>query len=254
MCLIVFGWDVHPKYKLILAANRDEFYDRPTATADFWEDHPEVLGGRDLQAGGSWMTVSKKGRISTVTNYRDLSNINPEAASRGALPVDFLLTNDTPLEYLQSVHPLADQYNGFNLLVGNPQEMLHYSNYERKVNPIKIGVHGLSNALLNTPWPKVIRAKAKFEEVIAGAFDHEDLIALMADSALAPDEQLPDTGIPKDKERALSAMCIRMEGYGTCCSTVITIDRNDRVVFTEKSYSVGDRKEETVRYSFDIEK
>jgi len=252
MCLITFAWDVHPKYKLILAANRDEFYKRPSATAGFWHDDPNILGGKDLQAGGSWMTVSKQGKFAAVTNFRDPKNIRPDAASRGKLPTNFLQTIQSAEEYLNSIHEKAGRFNGFNLLVGNFHELFHYSNYERKLNPISRGVHGLSNALLNTPWPKVELAKEKLDKLIREDFNHDDLIAMMADEAIADDEVLPDTGIPKDMERSLSSMCIRMPEYGTCCSTAITVDRDGKVEFTEKSYPVGNRKDQTVRFSFEV--
>lgn len=254
MCLIVFAWDTHPKYQLVLAANRDEFYERPTASAGYWEDHPQILGGRDLKAGGSWMTVSQQGMFAAVTNYRDLANIKENAVSRGALPTGFLMEEKSPVQYLNDLQQKADQYNGFNLLVADQKHMGHYSNYEGHVNMLKPGIYGLSNALLDTPWPKVASAKTKFEQLISNSFHAEELIAMMADTSVAEDDALPDTGVSKDMEKSLSAMCIRMEGYGTCCTTVITIDRAGVVDFTEKSYPVGNRKEETVNYQFEIEK
>ncbi len=253
MCLIVFSWDNHPKYKLIMAANRDEFYARPTAKADYWKDHPSILGGRDLKALGTWMAISKSGRLATVTNFRDPANIREDASSRGDLPTGFLLSKDTPEKYVQSVHAQAEDYNGFNLILGTEKQMLHYSNYERKLNPVTPGIHGLSNAFLDTSWPKVDLAKQKLKELMAGEFAHEDLIEMMQDESIASDDILPETGVSKELESKLSAMCIRMEAYGTCCSTVITIDRDHQVQFTERSYPVGDRTGELVKYDFRIE-
>lgn len=253
MCLIVFAWDSHPKYKLILAANRDEFYERPTAQARFWEADPDILGGRDLEAGGSWMTLSRTGKFSAVTNFRDLKNIKEDATSRGEIPIKFLKDSIEPEEYLKSLHLKADDYNGFNALVGTPDNLLHYSNYERKINVIKPGIHGLSNALLNTSWPKVANAKSALKQITSQDFSHDELLQMMGNTEVAADQTLPDTGVSKELEKALSAMCIRTESYGTCCSTVITIDRFGEVVFTEKSFPVGHRKEGVVQYNFQID-
>jgi uncharacterized protein with NRDE domain len=244
---------MHPKYKLILAANRDEFYERPTAQAQFWKDDPDILGGRDLKAGGSWMTLSKKGKFAAVTNYRDLKNIREDATSRGEIPTNFLKNDQSPHKYLQSLHERAENYNGFNVLAGTTKQLMHYSNYERKLNVIKPGIHGLSNALLNTPWPKVEEAKKSFEQITRAEFDHEELLQMMGNTEVAEDPVLPDTGVSKELERALSAMCIRTENYGTCCSTVITIDRFGKVNFTEKSYPVGNRKESTTQFTIQVD-
>lgn len=253
MCLIVFGWDIHPKYKLILAANRDEFYNRPTAAAGFWKDHPEILGGRDLKAGGSWLTISKKGKIAAVTNFRDINSLVLNAYSRGEIPVNFLTSDKSPSQYIETLHSNLEKYNGFNVLLGTRGNMAHYSNHERKLNIIEPGIHGLSNALLNTNWPKVDRAKTKFQDIINNQFDYHDLIKMMGDTETAEDSVLPDTGVSQEWEKALSAMCIRTENYGTCCTTVITIDRLGKVEFTEKSFPGGIEAGEPVHCEFDIE-
>ncbi|MEP5613001.1 MAG: NRDE family protein [Cyclobacteriaceae bacterium] len=253
MCLIVFAYNTHPEYKLILAANRDEFYDRPTTTADWWEDHSNVLAGRDLKAKGTWMGVDKKGRFAAVTNYRDISNIREDVKSRGDLPVDFLLNGHSSTAYSEQVLNNADEYNGFNLLVLD-EEMTHLSNYENKVNRLDSGIHGLSNALLDTSWPKVDRAKEHFRGKIANDFELDDLIRIMQDEEVASDDALPETGLPLDMERAVSAMCIRTPNYGTCCSTAITIDYDGNVEFAEKSYPVGGREDKMVKHSFQTEK
>ncbi len=253
MCLIVFAYKTHPNYKLILAANRDEFYDRPTTTADWWEDHPTILGGRDLKAKGTWMGVDKEGRFAAVTNFRDLSNIRDDARSRGDLPVDFLRNGNSSKEYIEEVLKRASEYNGFNLLTMD-NEMIHISNYENKINTLSEGVFGLSNALLDTAWPKVERSKRSFESQINKGFQLEDLITLMQDEEVAIDNDLPETGLPLEMERAVSAMCIRTPNYGTCCSTAITIDYDGNVEFIEQSYPVGARQEKSVRHSFKIER
>lgn len=252
MCLIVFAYKSHPDYKLILAANRDEFYDRPTSLADWWEDHPDILGGRDLQAKGTWMGVDKKGRFAAVTNYRDLTNIREDAKSRGDLPVNFLKGSKPSVEYSREVLNKGSEFNGFNLL-SLDNDMVHISNYENKVNKLQGGVFALSNAILDTAWPKVERAKSAFNERINKSFHLNDLIIMMQDDQIAPDDDLPPTGLPIEMERSVSAMCIRTPNYGTCCSTAITIDYDGNVEFMEKSYSVGNRAEGLVSFSFMVE-
>ena len=251
MCLITFAYNAHPNYRFILAANRDEFYARPTTVVDWWEDHQEILGGRDLQALGTWMAIHKNGRFAAVTNYRDIKNIKPDALSRGDLPVNFLLSEEAPERYASAVHQAGRNYNGFNLMVLE-NELAHVSNYDENIHVLDPGIYGLSNALLDTPWPKVTRAKRMFSEVIQTDFSLEDLITMMQDDATAADNQLPETGLDYDREKALSAMCIRTPDYGTCCSTAITIDHAGHVNFMEKSYPVGDRKEGSVSYNFTI--
>lgn len=253
MCLITFAYKAHPKYKFILAANRDEFYARPTAIAHWWEDHKEILGGRDLQAKGTWMAINKKGRFAAVTNYRDIKNIKSDARSRGDLPVNLLLSKKRPSEYSRSVFNEGQQYNGFNLITLD-DEMAHVSNYDNEVKLLEPGIYGLSNALLDTPWPKVQKAKRDFNVLIKQSFELEDLIEMMQNPETAADEDLPETGLDYVREKAVSAMCIRTPDYGTCCTTAITIDHDGNVNFMEKSYPVGDRKEGTVSFNFTIDK
>src|SRR3970040_506632 len=155
MCFLVVSLNEHPAYKLIVATNRDEFYNRRTASADYWSEHPQVLGGRDLEAGGTWMAMNRNGRISMVTNYRDPSNINRAALSRGKLVSDYVRTDARPLSYLENVAANARLFNGFNLIVGNQNELYYFSNHGDGIAPVPPGLHGLSNHLLDTPWPKV---------------------------------------------------------------------------------------------------
>lgn len=200
------------------------------------------------------MTISRQGKFAAVTNYRDLANIRDNAVSRGEIPTNFLLSDQNPAGYIDKLHEHSEAYNGFNVLVADEKQMVHYSNYERKLNELSPGVYGLSNALLDTRWPKVERAKSKFEALLGNSFGHGELIDMMGDTTLADDEVLPDTGVSREMEKSLSAMCIRMENYGTCCTTAITVDRDGRVVFTEKSYPVGGRKARVVGYEFKIGK
>jgi len=254
MCLIFIAVNQHPTYKLIIAANRDEFYARKTAAAHFWEDDPTILGGRDLEASGSWMAMNKKGKISMVTNYRDPANINPNAPSRGKLVSEFLMNGETPEEYLTQISDRSAEYNGFNLVVGNAEEMWYLSNYGNGIQKLKEGIYGLSNHLLDTPWPKVIRGKAKFESVISSSVVETDrLFELLYDEHRAEDQLLPNTGIGLERERALSSMFIKTNGYGTRCSTVITVSNENKVLFTERLYDLNTFAHQTNRFDFLIE-
>jgi uncharacterized protein with NRDE domain len=238
MCLIFISLKQHPQYKLIVAANRDEFYNRKTAPADFWEDRPDILGGRDLEAGGTWLAVSRKGKISMITNYRDPKNIDPKAPSRGHLVSDYLDSSINPEDYLLALQARAKQYNGFNLIVGNPEELWYLSNYSEGMQFLKPGLHGLSNHLLNSPWPKVETGKQQMSELLKESFKPADLFQLLFNDAVAPQELLPDTGVGLERERALSAMFIKSPGYGTRCSTVVLVDQQDNLFFAERVYDL----------------
>lgn len=238
MCLIFLSLDNHPKYRLIVAANRDEFYKRRTSPAHFWSDFPHILGGRDLEAGGTWMGITRQGKIAMITNYRDLRNLKPIAPSRGILVSDFLANGDKPLPYVRSIIGRATDYNGFNLIAGTVDEMIYYSNLKPEPEQLIPGIYGLSNHLLNTPWPKVENGKKVFEEIITSNFTHRDLLEFLYNDKQAPDEQLPDTGVGIERERILSAMFIKSPDYGSRCSTVITIDHHNKVKFTERVFDV----------------
>lgn len=254
MCLIFLSLNNHPNYKVIVAGNRDEFYQRKTAPAQFWEDHPTLLAGRDLEAGGTWMGISKQGKISMVTNYRDLKNLKSVAPSRGHLVSDFLLNGVKPDEYLNSIVPRGDEFNGFNLIVGNADELYYYSNYTGTVEKIPEGLHGLSNHLLNTAWPKVERGKQKLQPILkSNTIDPAKLFEVLYDDQIASDDQLPDTGVGLERERSLSSMFIKSPGYGSRCSTVILIDRNNKVSFSERVYNLQtfDFTENTFEFSIE---
>jgi uncharacterized protein with NRDE domain len=239
MCLIGLSWRVREDYPLILAANRDEFFTRPAAAAHYWHDHREILAGRDLEQGGTWLGLTRSGRVAAVTNFRDGTRSRSGQRSRGWLVRDYLLSDLDALAFLQRVDDGATQYDGFNLLAGTHKQLFHYSNRTGAVTPLGPGVHGLSNHLLNTPWPKVARAR----ETLLGLTDvpardlPEALFALLADRSQPPDEALPDTGIGLDRERVLSTVFIQSQDYGTRCSTVLLIDRTGRACLEERSFA-----------------
>lgn len=246
MCLIFLSINDHPQYKLIVVANRDEFYQRKTSAANFWEDHPQILGGRDLEAHGTWMAMNKNGRIAMVTNYRDLKNIKTLAPSRGALVTDYLLTNDSPKHYVERVAQKGQAYNGYNLIVGSPEELWYQSNYKQGIYKMPAGLHGLSNHLLDSPWPKVTRGLDKMKNALTDeSVDPNKLFSLLMDDQLAPDDQLPDTGVGLERERMLSSMFIKSPGYGTRCSTVVLVDKENHTYFSERVYDL-----KTFEFSF----
>ena len=239
MCLIFLSVNQHPTYKLIVAANRDEFYNRRTAAAAYWKDHPDILGGRDLEAKGTWLGVTSSGKISLLTNYRDPKNINPKAPSRGRLVSDFLEGNLPAEEYLRQVEKDAGAYNGFNLLTGTMDDLHYFSNYKKGIETLIPGVYGLSNKLLDTPWPKVKRGKEMFMEILRQQYLHPKLLfEFLYDDQRAPDDQLPDTGVGLERERALSSMFIKSPDYGSRCSTTVLVDRRNHVLFSERVYDL----------------
>lgn len=253
MCLIFISVNNHPTYKLVVAANRDEFYNRKTAPAHFWSDHPEILAGRDLEAGGTWMGISKSGKISMVTNYRDLKNLKQNAPSRGHLVSEFLLNGDKPDAYLKSVAQKGSEYNGYNLIVGSAGELYYYSNYKEDVERVPDGLHGLSNHLLNTPWPKVTWGIKRMEHILTkNKINTDELFDLLYNDQRANDDQLPDTGIGLERERALSSMFIKSPNYGSRSSTVILVDKQNHVLFKERVYDLTtfDFEESTFELQF----
>jgi len=252
MCLILFAWQVHPDYPLILAGNRDEFYSRPTAPADFWDDHPQILAGRDLEHGGTWLGIHRSGRLAAVTNYRDGRAARRGTRSRGELVSGFLTSDLAPEEYLQEVHRQHTAYDGFNLLIGTPDRLFSYSNRSEQLAEVEPGVHGLSNHLLDSPWPKVEQGKAALRELRDSNPDAlvERLLAVLANRAPAPDDTLPDTGIDFERERVLSPAFIATPNYGTRCSTVLLIDTAGRVTLTERTHATDQDIAQTRRYGF----
>ncbi len=235
----------------MLAANRDEFYERPTASAQFWTDAPQVLAGRDLVQSGSWLGVTRTGRLAAVTNFRD-PNQPKGAVSRGNLVGDFLRGTDSVSEYLNKVENTAENYTGFNLLVGDfgPEhaELAYFSNRGTGVKILDAGIYGLSNALLDTPWPKVVQGKENLAKIVEKNVEcsPNPLFELMQTSFPAEDKYLPETGIGLERERILSACFIETPIYGTRCSSVILIGYDNSISFSEASFHPSvDRMNET---------
>lgn len=258
MCLILLGVRAHPRYRLVVAANRDEFFARPTAAAGWWPDAPEVLGGRDLREGGSWMAVSRAGRLAAVTNLRDPSRLRERAPSRGALVRDFVQGEQPAGRHIAALAAAADAYNGFNLLVDDGAETYWYSNAAGAPPPVRLadGVYGVSNHLLDTPWPKVEQGKAALRAAIAGAADGalapEPLLEVLADRAVADDAALPRTGVGVEMERLLSPRFIVSPAYGTRASTVLLVAHDGAATLVERSFAPGGAKHGEVRFEFRV--
>jgi uncharacterized protein with NRDE domain len=252
MCLLVISWKSHPRYRLVLAGNRDEFHDRPAAPLNWWQDDPRILGGRDLKAGGTWLGVARSGRFGIVTNYRDLQAPVEAAPSRGSLVPRFLTGATSPKEYLDDLRGAALRYSGFNLLVGGSRALYYFSNRGPKApTALAPGVYGLSNHLLNTPWPKLARTRERFEKLLAEPeLQSDDLFAMLADREQAPVDNLPSTGLPSDWERVVSAPFIVNERYGTRCSSLLLVERNGRSILHERRFDPAGVQTGTSRFEY----
>jgi uncharacterized protein with NRDE domain len=254
MCLILTALDSHRNYPLVIAANRDEFYDRPTAPAAFWEDHPWILGGRDLRAGGTWLGIDRRGRFAAVTNYRQGEREPAAPRSRGRLVSDYLAADIDARTHVAQVERDATLYNGFNLLAGNARELHYFSNREGRTRPLGAGIYGLSNHLLDTDWPKVTSSKSALRVLLSeeGTELVPNLFALLSDRGQAVDESLPRTGIGLEWERLLSSAFIASREYGTRSSTIVLVGRDGGVVFVERSFGPGGVPAGEVRFEFQV--
>lgn len=240
MCLLLIAWDANEAFPLVLAANRDEMYERPTSSAEWWSDSPQILAGRDLRAGGTWLGVTARGRFAALTNYREPGHQRAEARSRGALVRDFLESDEPPDRTAERLASEMSLYNGFNLIFGDLTDRLYYASNRSPVPPFRIepGVHGLSNHLLDTPWPKVVLGTSRLREMLGreGGPDPDALLELLDDRSTPPDAALPDTGVGIDVERLLGPLFIQTAIYGTRCSTVLLMDRAGRLRFFERTF------------------
>jgi uncharacterized protein with NRDE domain len=255
MCLILLAYDAHPLYRLILAANRDEFFSRPAAPAFFWEDAPQLLAGRDLKEGGTWLGLTRSGRIAAITNYRDPRSERKDAPSRGGLVSGFLRGAMPVEDYLAFLRREGVAYNGFNLIFGDMKRLCWFSNRGGDPQFLQPGIHGISNYLLDTPWPKVSHGKEAVERlVVAGKnIEPDALFAILADRTIAPDSLLPETGVGIELERLLSPLFISAPTYGTRSSTVILIDREGEVTFIERSFNGLPEKPKSSAWSFRLD-
>jgi uncharacterized protein with NRDE domain len=235
MCLILIAWKAREDLPLVIAANRDEWRKRPTEPAHWWNSDPPILAGRDLQAGGTWMGITRGGRFAAVTNFRDPSDQRSTARSRGTLVTEFLLATSTPRDYLEAVARHAGEYNAFNLIAGDRDALWIYGSRDGPPRAIEPGIHGLSNHVLDEPWPKVVRGRAAMTHAIAATDPAPQLFDFLSDRGFAPDHELPGTGVGVDWERRLSAALITGTDYGTRASTVLVAGRNGAMRFEERT-------------------
>lgn len=233
MCLIVVGWRVHPDYPLVVAANRDEFYARPTAIAARWPDAPQIIGGIDLEAGGTWLGITESGRFAAVTNVRE-PNMAKAASSRGALTRDFLLADLPAGDYAAQIE--GSHYAGFNLLLGDGESLHYCSNRDGKPRALPPGIYGLSNHLLDSPWPKLVQARQRFTTALQHLPEEAAFFELLADQSIVEDDKLPQTGVPLEWERLLSAVFVKSENYGTRASTLLWQNSDGTVKLHEQSF------------------
>lgn len=239
MCLILLAFRAHEHYPLVVAANRDEHHHRPAAAAAFWDDHPQIYGGRDLEKGGTWMGITRAGRFAAVTNYREGQPAPAAPRSRGALVSGFLTGECAAQDFAGAIAPAQDQYGGFGLLAGNLESLAFYSNRGASATAVAPGIHGLSNHLLDTPWPKIRRGTAVLHAALTSTDEAALVTALfdaLGDRTAADDSHLPVTGIPRQRERELSPAFICGEHYGTRASTVMLVHASGDVLFHEKRY------------------
>ena len=254
MCLILIAHGAHPEFPLVIAANRDEYYPRPTAGAAFGHDHPHILAGRDLECMGTWLGVTRRGRFAALTNFRDPRERKIDAPSRGLLVSEFLASDREPREYLADIAIEAPRYNGFNLLAGDADGVFCFSSRTGTTERLSPGIHGLSNHLLDTPWPKVQRGKLRLQAALEREFSAEALLDLLHDREPAPAGELPDTGISLELERVLSPALIASPQYGTRASTAVVFGEDGSVSFVERTILPGGDPGPTVSLRFSLDR
>lgn len=235
MCLILFAYQQHPDYPLIMLSNRDEFFSRPSQAAHFWPDEPNIFAGRDEEASGTWLGVNKNGRIAAVTNFREVTPKQNTSLSRGELTAKFLQSNQRATSYLQDIDNTQHLYSGFNLLVGTIKQLYYYSNRQREIIQIPAGIHGLSNSLLNSPWPKVDTGKSALKQQLK-QLNRQALIDILLDKQQPSDRILPNTGVGIETERMLASRFIHTEHYGTRAATLLLINQHGHIDFIEQSF------------------
>ena len=238
MCLVLFSRCPNDEYQLVVAANRDEFYARPSDNAKFWTDQPAILGGKDLQAGGTWLGITANGRFATVTNFRETPPEPMPPRSRGDLTSNFLTSNEPAADYLQAIDHRANEYRGFNLLLGDPDSLHYYSNRERKIKPLQPGTYGLSNQLLDCDWPKVVRGRNQLATMVNNGFDSEQLFQLMSDRG--------------ELDEPWSSKFIHTMEYGTRATTILTIKHTGEVCFEERLFDTKGTIQPASHYEFKL--
>ncbi len=260
MCILFIANKMREDYPLIIAANRDEFYARPTAPSTFWDEHPNLLAGQDLEANGTWMGVTRNRNLAALTNVRDPQNINNNAVSRGELVANWLKQDSVDRshaaqsQYLATLENTRSQYNGYNLLFGHVDALRVYNNVNNSTHFIEQGVYGLSNADIATPWPKVTQGVTALNHFVTNedVINDDDLFGILRRDNKADDALLPDTGVGYEWEKALSSIFIQTEKYGTRTSTLLLVDKNKTLTWKERCFSHKGETLETREFSFSI--
>jgi uncharacterized protein with NRDE domain len=253
MCLVLLAWRGHAKYPCVIAANRDEMHSRPTAPAHWWQTQPAILGGRDLSAGGTWLGMTRSGRFAALTNYRAPQQRRELTPSRGALVKSILMSGDSVAQSLEHLGAVSADYNGFNLLFSDGQHLAIFESVVGSGRELGPGIYGLSNHLLDTPWPKVETAKSRLSAALLNLSSADPLLELLRDEEPAPDALLPRTGVSMEWERLLSSAYVRAPDYGTRCSTVVRIDESRDACFDEWSWDAGGKLTGAVSLQFELE-
>jgi uncharacterized protein with NRDE domain len=253
MCLVLIAWRGHVKYPCVVAANRDELHSRPAAPAHWWPSRPRILAGQDLSAGGTWLGMTPTGRFAALTNYRDPEQRRPGTPSRGTLVTSFLMSSDSIERSLEHFGTAGPSYNGFSLLFSDGERLAIYESARGSGRILGPGIYGLSNHLLDTPWPKVQTAKSRLTTALADLDTTDAVLALLRDEAPAPDDQLPRTGVSLEWERLLSSAFVRAPDYGTRCSTVLRIDASRRACFDEWTWDAAGAPTGAVSLQFELE-
>lgn len=239
VCIIAFEYKVNNQYDLVICANRDEFYVRPTKPAHLWETSPKIFAGKDIQEGGTWMGVTEHGKFVAITNYRDPNLEEVKTYSRGVIATNFLLGDVSAPDFAQQLQKDKDLYGPFNVLAYDGEDLIHYNNIVDEIQFVKPGIHCLCNATLNTPWPKTIVLAKDFGHILVQEkWSNEELLHILQNEQLAPDRLLPKTGVSYELEKALSAIFVKMENYGTRASTIIKLNKNGADFF-EQTYERG---------------
>lgn len=254
MCIIFVALKQHPHYPLIIAANRDEFYQRPTQASHWWQTSPAMLAGKDLSAGGTWMGVTMSGKIAALTNIRNPNREHPQARSRGELVLNYLLDDKTDDAVMHQLEASRNAYNGYNLLFGHFGHLQVYNNHNNSLTTLSPGFHGLSNAELNTPWPKLHRGLSALSDYIRRheAVLPDDLFSLLCDNTPAPMNELPDTGVPREWEHRLSSIFIRSADYGTRSSTLLLVDNALNVSWMAREFNPHNDEFEARQFNWKI--
>jgi uncharacterized protein with NRDE domain len=252
MCLILVVWRKHPQYRCIIAANRDEFHGRAADPAHWWADRPQILAGRDRVAGGTWLGITRTGRFAAVTNYRSPEPRREDAPSRGKLVTDSLESPHPAAEDLAALRRTGPAYNAFNLMFSDGRELCVHESVPGLGRVLSPGIYGLSNHLLDTPWPKVERAKERLQSLLSESADPASLLELLRDDRPASEEELPATGLSLARERTVSSAFIRDSDYGTRCSTIIRIDHRGKASFDEWTWDASGSESDRRSFQFEI--